>query len=139
MTPQPAKTSRDQRYATPYARRLGKSRQIQQQVGVDRRSRPYDEPYEIPEYVEGQRYSKTELTLMAEEMLRKQAANELPAREEPAILLWHMYKDRLRREIYVGTGIPDPSIESGIYWRTHPQGRKVNSEERRDRGACFYR
>lgn len=47
---------------------------------------------------------------------------------------------RLRREVYVGSGTPDPSVVSGIYWRTHPEGRSVNSDEQRKRnGASFYR
>lgn len=51
----------------------------------------------------------------------------------------HRMAHRLRREIYVTNGTPDPSVESGMYWRTHPQGRKFNSlERRRAKGAGFY-
>jgi len=55
-----------------------------------------------------------------------------------------LFKDHLdarrRREIYTANGTPDPEIVSGMYNRTHPQGRKVNSEEqRRKHGASFFR
>lgn len=56
------------------------------------------------------------------------------------ILFEEHFQSRKRREIYNQLGTPDPSIVSGIYNRTHPQGRKVNSEEQRKRnGASFFR
>lgn len=49
-------------------------------------------------------------------------------------------QSRKRREIYTSLGTPDPSIVQGIYNRTHPQGRKVNSKEQRSKnGASYYR
>lgn len=59
--------------------------------------------------------------------------------KDPILFEEHL-RSRRRREIYVTAGIPDPSIESGLYNRSHPQGRKVNSEKaRREQGASFYR
>jgi len=56
------------------------------------------------------------------------------------ILFEEHLKNRQRREIYTTVGTPDPSIVAGIYNRSHPQGRKINSEEQRKRhGASYYR
>lgn len=56
------------------------------------------------------------------------------------ILFENHLQDRRRREIYTSLGTPDPSIQRGMYNRTHPQGRKVNSPEQRKRnGASFFR
>jgi hypothetical protein len=56
------------------------------------------------------------------------------------ILFEEHFQSRRRREIYTSLGTPDPSIVQGQYNRTHPQGRKVNSEEQRKRnGASYYR
>lgn len=57
----------------------------------------------------------------------------------PVLFEEHL-KNRQRREIYTTVGTPDPSIVAGIFNRTHPQGRKVNSKDQRQRhGASFYR
>lgn len=59
---------------------------------------------------------------------------------EDPILFEEHFQSRKRREIYTACGTPDPEIVSGMYNRTHPQGRKVNSEEQRKRnGASFFR
>lgn len=56
------------------------------------------------------------------------------------ILFEEHFQSRKRREIYTAQGTPDPNIVSGIYNRTHPQGRKVNSlEQRRRNGASYFR
>jgi hypothetical protein len=39
---------------------------------------------------------------------------------------------RLKREIYNVNGVPDPSIVSGMYWRTHPLGLKHNPNRKPD-------
>lgn len=57
-----------------------------------------------------------------------------------SILFENHLRDRHRREIQTSIGTPDPSIARGMYNRTHPQGRKVNSKEQRRRnGASFFR
>lgn len=128
-----------------FERSRNKSRSIQKLIGADRRSIPYDElgqkrETEVPEYEEGKTYTKRQLTLMAECLLRDQHQTTLDAHEAPAILLFPMLKDRLKREIYVGNGIPDPSVESGLYWRTHPEGRSFRTPlERKALGASFYK
>lgn len=59
--------------------------------------------------------------------------------DDPILFANHL-QDRRRREIYTSVGTPDPSISRGMYHRTHPQGRKVNTKEQRQRnGASFYR
>lgn len=82
-------------------------------------------------------YSKHELILLAEKMLLE---DPKPFREHPQVLLAPHWIERAKREVYVGNGVPDPSVMLGIYWRTHPQGRKVNSAFAREiHGAGFYR
>jgi hypothetical protein len=59
--------------------------------------------------------------------------------DNPVLFEEHL-KNRQRREIYTSVGTPDPSIVAGIFNRTHPQGRKVNSaDQRKKHGASFYR
>ena len=61
------------------------------------------------------------------------------AGDNPILFEEHL-QSRRRREIFPSNGVPDPSIVAGIYNRTHPQGRKTNSEEQRKRnGASFFR
>lgn len=63
---------------------------------------------------------------------------------ENPILFEEHFRSRMRREIYTkaesAMGKPDPEIESGLYWRTHPQGRKQNDDRsRREHGSGFYK
>jgi hypothetical protein len=59
--------------------------------------------------------------------------------KNPVLFEEHL-KNRQRREIYTTIGTPDPNIVSGLFNRTHPQGRKVNSaDQRKKHGASFYR
>ena len=58
--------------------------------------------------------------------------------DNPILFEEHLYQRR-RREIYNVNGIPDPSIKRGIFTRTHPNGRKVNSPEQRKKGASYFR
>lgn len=82
-------------------------------------------------------YTKRELLLLAEKMLLE---DEKPSSEHPAWLSAPKMKDRMRHEIYVASGIPDPSIASGLYWRTHPEGRRWRTVgERRANADSFYR
>jgi hypothetical protein len=92
-------------------------------------------------------YSKRELEILADQYLRDDARSINPETgkekgiggDNPILFAEHEYSRR-RREIYVTEGTPDPSLVSGIYFRTHPQGRKVNSEtQRKKNGASYYR
>jgi hypothetical protein len=59
--------------------------------------------------------------------------------DSPILFEEHL-QQRRKREIHTAEGTPDPNIVSGMYNRTHPQGRKVNSlEQRRKNGASWYR
>jgi hypothetical protein len=59
--------------------------------------------------------------------------------ENPILFEEHI-QSRRKREIYTNLGTPDPNIVSGIYNRSHPQGRKINSKEQRKKnGASWYR
>jgi hypothetical protein len=58
--------------------------------------------------------------------------------KNPVLLEEHLIA-RKRREIMCENGTPDPNIVAGLYNRTHPDGRRVNSKESRERhGASFY-
>lgn len=81
-------------------------------------------------------YSQRELLLIAEKILLE---DEKSSGEHPAWLHTPQMKDRLRHEIYCAAGTPDPSIVSGMYWRTHPEGRPwVPEDIRRATRASFY-
>jgi hypothetical protein len=59
--------------------------------------------------------------------------------DNPILFEDHMIQRR-KREIYTTVGTPDPAIVSGLYNRSHPQGRKINTpEQRRAHGASYYR
>lgn len=91
----------------------------------------------VPDYEEGCCYSEREKLLLAEKILRSDSKSP---QEFPTVLFYEHLKERWKREIYTANGTPDPSVASGLYWRTHPEGRKVNSDDQRKRnGAGFYR
>lgn len=94
-----------------------------------------------PEYVPGRTYSRWHLSIMADKILYEAAQAEgCKSRFGHGILCRQQLIDRKKREIYVNTGVPDPSIASGLYFRSHPQGRRVNSPEaRKKNGAGYYR
>lgn len=48
-------------------------------------------------------------------------------------------QDRKRVEIYSETGTVDPSVEEGMYFRTHPDGREFRPEGERPKGKGFYK
>ncbi len=57
----------------------------------------------------------------------------------PILFESHLY-NRRRREIYCEAGTPDPAFSSGIYNRSHPEGRKINTKAQRAKnGASYYR
>lgn len=65
----------------------------------------------------------------------------------PILFESHLY-NRKRREIYVEAGTPDPAFTmdrkgrptQGMYNRSHPEGRKINTKgQRAKNGASYYR
>lgn len=78
---------------------------------------------------------------------RKYSSQELDmyatmlTRGTPGILTPDLLYMRLKREIYVTDGTPDAALVQGMYWRTHPSGRKFNTKEQRqeDSRRSFYR
>lgn len=76
------------------------------------------------------KHSSNYLTLIANGMLHQQSS-EKPYTEYPMILNPTMFRERKSREINPQGAIPDPSIVQGIYWCTHPEGRKWRSQEER--------
>jgi hypothetical protein len=109
------------------------------------------------EYVEGRKYTPAEMDQIATQMLREDANRVLEhtcgnedsteckckrrgiGGDNPILFESHLAA-RKKREIHTATGVPDPSIISGSYWRAHPEGRPVNSpKDRKDSGVGFYR
>lgn len=93
---------------------------------------------EVPDFDPDQEYSDRQLQMIAEKILIN---DPKPHREHPAILLAPHYIERAKREIYTQRGTPDPSIVNGLYWRTHPNGRKfiADPDERRKHDSSFYK
>lgn len=92
-------------------------------------------------------YTAHELEQLADQLLRDDSNEVDPETgkrrgiggENPILFPEHIYQ-RQRREILNENGIPEPGLVRGIYDRTHPEGRKVNSESaRRRHGASWYR
>lgn len=99
------------------------------------------------EFVEGEQYTNAQLEQLADQFLRDDANSideETGKRrgiggEDPILFAEHLYQ-RQRREILNENGIPEPGLVKGLYDRTHPEGRKVNSPEARAKhGASWYR
>lgn len=99
------------------------------------------------DYEEGKEYTDKELEQLADQLLRAQARSINPSTgkergiggEDPILFVEHLYQ-RQKREILNENGIPEPGLVQGMYFRTHPEGRKVNSEEqRRKHGASYFR
>lgn len=45
-----------------------------------------------------------------------------------------------KREIPNENGVPDPSMGQGMFWRSHPHGRRVATpREREEWGAGYHR
>lgn len=81
-------------------------------------------------------YTGRELILLAEKML---LADDKPLGEHPMVLNAPSYRYRVKHEIYTSDGTPDPAIHEGMYWRTHPNGRKFATPEiMRTTGCGFY-
>jgi hypothetical protein len=123
-----------------YHRSREKNETIQKNKGDERRKlRRADLPPEwrTPILIEGERYSRAELAFIADEMLRADFKVR-PNSDYPVVLLEEHLKPRRKREIYVGNGIPDPSVASGLYNRTHPEGRKFHTDPAMRKEHGFY-
>lgn len=92
-------------------------------------------------------YTARELEQLADQMLRDQAREIDPETgkergiggEDPILFAEHLYQ-RQKREILNENGVPEPGLVQGMYYRAHPEGRKINSEEQRKKhGASYYR
>lgn len=99
------------------------------------------------EYEEGHEYSDRELEQLADQLLRDDARTVVEETgkergiggENPILFAEHIYQ-RQKREILNENGVPEPGLVQGIYYRAHPEGRKINSEEQRKRnGASYFR
>jgi hypothetical protein len=99
------------------------------------------------EYEEGKEYNARELEQLADQFLRDNARSIVPETgkergiggENPILFAEHIYQ-RQKREILNENGVPEPGLVKGIYYRAHPEGRKINTEEQRKKhGASYYR
>jgi hypothetical protein len=99
---------------------------------------------EVPDYDPRKSYTQRQIELMAEKILIQDLETR-KNQEYPAILLEPHLKARKQHEIYNINGAPDPSIEEGLYWRTHPRGLGwYDKNERKDSrktgfNSSFYR
>lgn len=91
-----------------------------------------------------QKYTDAELEEITNAILKADSHTILPngtkrgiGGENPILFEEHIYA-RKRREIYPVSGTPDPNLVAGIYNRTHPDGRKTNSEEARKKNGASY-
>jgi len=92
--------------------------------------------HEVPDFdpALAQEYTRRELALLAEKILLE---DPKLCTEHPAWLSVGRLRERQRREIYCAAGTPDPNIVAGMYWRTHPEGRKWHED--RSGGRSWYR
>jgi hypothetical protein len=91
---------------------------------------------ELPDFDPRMEYTGYDLAMLAEKILLE---DPKPATEDPMYLHPGMMYNRQKREIYVGSGTPDPAIASGLYNRTHPLGRRYRSKRERElNGDSFY-
>jgi hypothetical protein len=92
-------------------------------------------------------YTPWQLDRFADAFLWEQIDQGNRNYEDPCILMYEHLHARRKKEIYVASGTPDQTFAlhhspdgQMLYWRTHPQGRAVNSEEQRKSNAAgFYR
>lgn len=114
------------------------------------------EPVDIETFDAETDYNGRELEAYADAILRADSKQFTNYSKEKGILFPEHVYTRQRREIGNSSGIADPTLTASlqdkqkpgrhsgdgqmIYNRTHPRGRKVNSEEQRQRhGASFFR
>jgi hypothetical protein len=94
---------------------------------------------ELPPFDPDKSYTPAQLELYATKFLTEER-DEKGLDDGPKWLNTDQQESRQRREIYTAVGTPDPSIVEGIFNRTHPQGRHVNTpEQRKNNAASFYR
>jgi hypothetical protein len=97
---------------------------------------------ELPPFDPNGQYTERELAMYTDQLLREAGS---PA-ESPFLFQEHI-EPRWRKEVYPTGGTPDATITNSlspdgvtIFNRTHPDGRKVNSDtQRRSNGASYYR
>lgn len=80
---------------------------------------------EVPDFEEGVEYTERELLLLAEKIL---LCDPKHYNEHPVYFPLGKYLEKLKHEIYPTNGVAHAEIVSGIYWRTHPQGRRVRED-----------
>jgi len=91
-------------------------------------------------------YTPWELDRFADAHLWE-ALRTTPNWHDPVVLMHEHLHERRKREIYNAEGKPDAAITKDLspdretmYWRTHPRGRKPNSDRSRKKNkASYYR
>lgn len=111
------------------------------------KARPHYDKNDVIEFDPNAEYSARDLEQLADQLLRAHARSIDPETgkergiggEDPILFADHLYQ-RQKREILNENGVPEPGLVSGIYYRTHPEGRKVNSDDQRKKnGASYFR
>lgn len=103
------------------------------------------EPVDLSEFDESGDYTPTQLDAYADAMLRLDSKTK-PIGIYPKILFEEHLYNRRRREIFCVQGYPDEALTQSIskdgqmvFFRTHPQGRPVNTKEARASGASYFK
>lgn len=104
----------------------------------------YLENFDLTAFDPSRSYTAAELEAFADLALREDCARRP---EAPKVLFQEHAESRWSREVNTKAGTPDDEITASLskdgqtmYNRTHPEGRKVNSDtQRKKNGASFYR
>jgi|ERR1039458_392644 hypothetical protein len=104
---------------------------------------------EVPVFSKGRTYTCPQLDQMATVMIYTDCVGrgEAFVREGGLLLSQGQWRHRYRHELLCAQGGPDPAYTSdrfgrhthGMFWRSHPGGLTVHTEEhRRNQGVGFY-
>ncbi len=107
----------------------------------------YLENFELDKFDPNASYSSSELEAYTDLLLKEDNKRRPEKDGFPQIIFQEQAESRWSREVTSGTGDIDPTISAEgspdgqrMYNRTHPEGRKINSEQqRKDHGASYYR
>lgn len=108
-----------------------------------------DMRYDLEEFDPNKEYTASDLEAYTDLYLwnDKDAKSREEWNDGPAVLFQEHIENRWNREVLNKHGIPDDEITKAqsndgqtMYYRTHPEGRKVNSAKQREvNGASYFR
>lgn len=98
------------------------------------RRRMYIEHLTLEDFDPNKEWARDELDHFGTLMMKEAQ----PLTEDPVVLDYNRYRERVKREIYLSSGNMDNIVSPGMYWRTHPNGRRVNSDEQKKKNGTSY-